>query len=216
VRVPIFIADDHQVVIDGVRAMLAGDPDFDVVGWTSDPTVIFPRAQELGAQLLILDLSMPQLGGLDVLKLLRQANAALRVVVMSMFADAPHASAAFAAGAHAFVSKQSSADDLRRAMREAIAGRRWIGPPLSDDILREYERSLAGRAVDPLDTLTSREHEILVLAARGFTNAQIGEQLGISKRTVETHRENLLRKLGLKSPSALVRFALQRKLIPEE
>jgi DNA-binding NarL/FixJ family response regulator len=216
VAATVFIADDHQVVIDGLRAMLAGDPRYQVIGWTTDATQVLDRVLALRPRLLTLDLSMPQIGGLDLLKQLRATGRDVGVVVVTMFADVAHASAAFSAGANAFVSKQTDRAELSTAMREALYGRRFVGSPLTDQMLRQYERTLERGAFDPFELLSPREREVLTLVARGHRYGRIALELGISRRTVETHRDHILRKLGLRSTSALVRFALSRGLAPED
>src|SRR6185369_12388408 len=155
-----------------------------------------------------LDLMMPTLGGLEVLRQLKTQTPGLCVVILSMFDDAAHVSAALRAGASAYVTKQAPSLELVKAMRAAMAGERYLSPPLNEEALGSYDGSRAA-PLDPYETLTSREREILHMAASGFTNAAIAGKLGISRRTVEAHRANLLRKLCLRSATELVRFAVR-------
>jgi DNA-binding NarL/FixJ family response regulator len=212
VKVRVVLADDHRVVTDGVKAMLAGEPEFEVVGAADDGRAVPAMIDELKPQVLVLDLSMPTLGGLEVLRQLKLRQPGLLVVILSMFSDAGHASAALRAGASAYVTKQAPTQELVKAMRAAMAGERYLSPPLSSDAIDNYEGAHA-ESLDPYETLTAREREILQLAASGSTNAAIALKLGISRRTVEAHRANLLRKLRLRSATELVRFAVRRGLI---
>ncbi|HJZ88523.1 MAG TPA: response regulator transcription factor [Polyangia bacterium] len=212
----IVLADDHQVVLEGLKALLAAEPDFRLVGEASDGLRVVPLCVELRPQVLVLDLMMPGLNGLEVTRQLKQRLPETRVVVLSMHASEAYVSEALRGGAWAYVLKKSQAKELVTAIREVVAGRRYLSPPLSEQGIESWQSKARAAALDPFETLTQREREVLQLAAEGQTNVEIGERLRIGKRTVETHRASLMRKLALRSQADLIRYALRRGIISVE
>jgi DNA-binding NarL/FixJ family response regulator len=165
----------------------------------------------------ILDLQMPDLNGLEVARRARDKSPQTRVIILSMHGDEPYVLEALRHGVSGYVLKGSATSDLLAAIEAAIAGKRFLSAPLNERAIDAYARQ-AGTETRPLDRyelLTSREREVLHLAAQGMNNAEIGERLAISPRTAETHRANLLRKLGLATQTDLVRFAMTRGLVPD-
>lgn len=171
--------------------------------------------ERLKPDILVLDLMMPGLGGLEVTRQVRQLSPQTQVVILSMHADEAYVVEALRAGAIAYVLKKSTSDALGRAIREAIDGRHFLSPPLSERALETYRKRATG-GLDPYRTLTTREREVLQMAAEGLTSAEIAARLSISPRTVEMHRSNLMRKLQLGTHSQLVRYAVKRGLLPPE
>ncbi len=159
---------------------------------------------------------MPGLNGLDVLKQIKKRSPHTNIVILSMYANEAYVLEALSNGASAYVLKDSSSADLVTAVREAAAGRRYLSPPLSDRAIEAYQMKATAASLDKYETLTSREREVLHLAAEGNTNNEIASRLGISSRTAETHRANLMHKLDLHTHSDLIRFALRRGIIPME
>lgn len=216
--VRIVLADDHRVVVEGFRALLTGEG-FEVVGEANGGREVVPAVTRLEPDVLVLDLMMPDLGGLAVLPEVRATRPATKVVVLSMHAELAYVSQALRSGASAYVLKQAPSEELVRAIRAVTGGAgRYLSPPLSEAQLAEYEAKARTQAaaLDPWDTLSGREREVLALAAGGLTNAEIADRLAIGRRTVETHRANLMRKLGLKSQAELVRYAVRRGLVSVE
>jgi DNA-binding NarL/FixJ family response regulator len=211
--IEIVLADDHQVVLEGFKVLLGGEPDFRVVGEATDGLGVGPLVEKLRPQVLVVDLMMPGLGGLEVVRQIHQKHAEVRIAVLSMHANEAYVVEALKNGASAYVLKQAPARALVEAIRAIAAGGRYLSPPLNEDKIAEYEQRTRAATVDLYDTLSTREREVLKLAAEGLTNAEIGERLSIGKRTVETHRANLIRKLALKSQADLVRFAIHRGLV---
>jgi DNA-binding NarL/FixJ family response regulator len=159
---------------------------------------------------------MPALNGLEVANQVRQRCPRTRVVILSMHTDESYVLQALKAGAMAYVLKQSSADELVQAVRNAVSGRRFLSPPISERAIEAYVKMAQETTLDLHETLTSREREVLQLVVEGHTYVEIGERLVISPRTVETHRTNLMRKLDLRSQTDLIRYALKRGIIPLE
>ena len=209
----IVLADDHHVVRQGLRALLETEPGFRVVGEAGDGLEAIRLVERLQPHVLVVDLMMPALSGLEVTRQAAQRAPGTRVVVLSMHADEAYVLEALRHGAVGYVLKDSSASDLVRAVHKAARGRRYLSPPISDRALEAYARRAQEAPPDAYDALTAREREVLHLAVEGRTSAEIAARLAISPRTAETHRANLMRKLGLRAQAELVRFALQRGLL---
>lgn len=213
--ITILLADDHQLVREGLRAVLAREPDFAVVGEASDGLEAASLVERLAPRVLVVDIVMPGLGGVDVVREVKRRAPRTRIVVLSMYGDEANVLAALREGAHGFVLKDASAAELAKAIREAAAGRRYLSPPLTNHAVAAYaERSGARAAGDAYDSLTTREREILHLVAEGLTSAQAARRLHISPRTAEHHRASLLQKLGLHGTAELARYAAERGLLP--
>lgn len=213
--ITIVLADDHQVVRQGLRALLAAVPGVVVVGEASDGLQALELVERLGPDVVVVDLVMPGLGGLDVVREIARHSPRTRVVVLSMHGDEANVLEALRHGALGFVLKDASATELVRAIREAAAGRRYLSPPLTDRAIEAYaRRSEPQSPAEPHERLTTREREMLHLVGEGLTSAQAAERLHISPRTAEHHRASLLRKLGLHGTADLVRYAAERGLLP--
>jgi len=214
VSLSVLLAEDHPVVREGLRAMLEAEGDFQVVGQTGNSSEVGGMVEELRPDVLVLDLIMPGIGGLNALRELARRRLNTRVVVLSMYANEAYVLEALQNGAGAYVLKQSEAAELVRGIREVAKGRRYLSPPLSQRAVEAYAKRAKGTIATKEAELTAREKEVLMLVGQGFTSAQIGERLFISVRTVESHRSNLTKKLGLHSQAEMVRTALRRELTP--
>jgi DNA-binding NarL/FixJ family response regulator len=214
VTLSVLLAEDHPVVREGLRAMLEAEGDFQVVGQTGNSSDVGGMVEELHPDVLVLDLIMPGIGGLNALRELARRHLPTRVVVLSMYANEAYVLEALQNGAGAYVLKQSEAAELVRGIREVAQGRRYLSPPLSQRAVEAYAKRAKGTIATEEAELTAREKEVLTLVGQGFTSAQIGERLFISVRTVESHRSNLTKKLGLHSQAEMVRTALRRELTP--
>lgn len=208
----IVLADDHVMVRQGLRAILEAEPDFDVVGEAGDGLTAVELAAKLRPAVLVTDIVMPRLSGLDVVAVAAERAPSTRVVVVSMHANTAYVSQALSNGAAAYVLKDAGYSDLVRAVRAAAAGRRYLSPPLSEQSIESYLRAKHQGEVDLYDTLSAREREVLHMAGEGATAAQIGDRLGISARTVEAHRAHVMQKLGLRSKAELIRYTVERGL----
>ena len=212
-RTQILLADDHQVVLDGLKALLVGEPDMQVVGQATDGLQVLPKVMELKPEVLVLDLMMPGLNGLEVARQVHDRAPATKVIVLSMHANDAYVVEALRNGASGYVLKQADARALVDAIRAVRAGARYLSPPLSEEKLERWRKDAKAAPLDPYDTLSTREREVLQLAAEGLTSAEIGSRLKIGKRTVETHRANLQRKLNLRTQADLVILAVKRGLV---
>jgi two-component system response regulator NreC len=211
----IVLADDHQVVRQGLRALLEAEPTFTIVGQASDGLQAINLVTTLKPCVLVVDLMMPGLGGLEVTRQVTKHQPDIRVVILSMHASEAYVLEALRNGAAAYVLKNASADDLVRAVHEVSGGRRYLSPPLSERAIEAYSEKTV-TSVDRYETLTTREREVLQLAAEGNSHLAIATRLGISPRTAEVHRANLMRKLELRNQTDLIRYAIRRGLISTE
>lgn len=209
----VVIADDHAVVREGVRAVLEADAGFAVVAEASDGVDAERRVNELRPDVLLLDLSMPGATGLDVLGRVRLSAPDTQVLVLSIHDHEEYVLRSVRAGALGYLRKDSSPAELRDAIRAVHAGRGFfteaVARTLADALRREHHNDPRERVA----ALTTRERDVLVEIANGRTNKEIGTRLGISVRTVESHRETLMRKLALRGAASLTRFAIDAGLV---
>ncbi len=212
----VFLVDDHEIVRQGLRVALGEDPAFTVVGEAGDGLETIRHVERLAPDLLVLDIMMPDLNGLDALRILRQRAPRTRVVILSMYDTLAFVSEALYLGARGYVLKGGRIGEIVAALRAAAAGRLYLSPPLSEQKVEDYRASAQSSGEDPHALLTSRERQVLQLAAEGKTCPEIGARLHLSERTVERHLANAMHKLGLRSQTELVRYALRRRLLPPE
>jgi DNA-binding NarL/FixJ family response regulator len=206
------IADDHEIVRRGLRIILETDGACRVVGEASDGLMAVQLIEKLKPAVLILDLNMPRLHGIEVLRQTRSSSPNTKVIVLSMHHDEAYVIEALRGGAMAYILKGSESQEIAQALKEVLAGRRFLSAPLSEWAINALVAKPADNS-DPLQAITPRERMVLQLAAEGASNSEIAEKLFISPRTAETHRTNLLRKLGLHTQTDLVRFAIRKGLI---
>jgi DNA-binding NarL/FixJ family response regulator len=215
-QIKIALADDHHVVRQALRLLLETEPQFAVVGEASDGLEAVSLAERLKPDVLVLDLMMPGLGGNEVTEQVVKRSPNTRVVLLSMHVNEAHVLEALRKGASGFVRKDATAADLIRAIQDVAGGHLYLSPPFSDKAIQAYRQRAEAAATDPYDSLSSREKEVLHLAAEGLGNTELGRRLGISPRTAETHRAHVMRKLGLHRQVDLVRYALRKGILPPD
>lgn len=213
--VQIVLADDHRVVRQGLRSLLESEPDLQVIGEASDGLEAVATIRRLRPNVAIVDLMMPSLGGLEITRQVKHELPQTQIVILSMHNNEAYVIQALRSGAKGYVLKESNATELIVAVRRAAIGEHYLSPALPETLLRDaMSQPRNDTVLDLYETLTTRERQILHLAAEGFTAAEIAERLSISPRTVETHRANLMRKLGIHSSSELAQFAIRRGILP--
>jgi two-component system response regulator NreC len=212
--VTIVLADDHHVMRQGLRMLLEAQEDFCVVAEAGDGLEAVKLVERLKPHVLIVDLMMPGINGLEVARQVSHHSPQTRIIVLSMYGNEPYVLEALRHGAAGYVLKDANAAELLRAVHEVVAGRRYLSPPLSEHAIEAYLQKAQGAVLDLYETLTTREREVLQLAAEGRTNADIAAVLYVSPRTVETHRAHLMHKLGLHTQADLIRYALKRGILP--
>jgi two-component system, NarL family, response regulator NreC len=213
-KIRLLIADDHALVRAGLRALLARQADLEVVGEAEDGVVVIERCKKLAPDVVLMDLTMPGRGGVGAIADLRKSCPEVKVLVVTMHDDEAYARQAVLAGAAGYLLKKSVAEELVAAIRMVQRGQRYLTPVLAQALAQPATPSTrSNRAADALDLLTAREREVLLQIALGHTNTEVATRLHISDKTVETHRKNIVAKLGLRSRADLVRFALERGLL---
>jgi len=215
-RTTVVLADDHHIVRKGLRTLLEAEDHFAVIGEEADGLKVVELVDRLRPDVLLLDVQMPGLNGLEITRQIAQRALKTRVVILSMHANETYVLEALRHGAAGYVLKDAPPIEMLTAVREVSAGRRYLSRALSERAIDAYAEKAQAAPADAYDMLTTREREVLHLAAESSSTSEIAARLGISPRTVETHRENLMRKLGLQSQTDLIRYALRRGILPLE
>jgi NarL family two-component system response regulator LiaR len=210
----VLVADDHAIVRTGIRHVLETEPGFTVVAEASNGTEALTLAVELLPDVAVLDISMPGLSGLQTAAELRRRAPETRILMLSMHDNAEYVLESLRAGVHGYLLKDSAAAELGSAIRAVCRGESFFSPPVARQLGAVVRGELGGEQPRALDQLTSRERQVLVGVAGGRTNKEIAQELGISHRTVESHRESLMRKLDVYTVAGLTKVALEEGLIP--
>jgi two-component system nitrate/nitrite response regulator NarL len=218
--ISVLVADDHAIVRSGIRHVLEHVPEnevgFAVVGEAATAEEALTLAAELQPDVTVLDISMPGQSGLQVAAELRRRAPGTRVLILSMHDNTEYVLETVRAGAHGYLLKDTAAVELRGAIRAVRRGESYFSPPIASRMSAALRGALEPQPLGALDQLTAREREVLIGVAKGGTNREIALALGISHRTVETHRESLMRKLGIRTVAGLTRFALEAGLVGGE
>jgi DNA-binding NarL/FixJ family response regulator len=214
--VTVFLADDHQIVLTGIASIIELDPDLKLVGSTTDSTKIVEEVMRLKPRVLVLDMVMPDIPGVEIIRTIRKTRTLqTKIVVFSMHKDIGYVVQAFQEGAQGYVVKDADTACLIKAIKAVARGEQFLSPPFTRRKIQDYLDQLRSEKddEDTLDRLTRREREVLILVARGDTNNEISQKLGISVRTVERHRYNMMRKAGFRNEADVVQFAMRQGLI---
>jgi DNA-binding NarL/FixJ family response regulator len=215
VTITVFVADDHAVLRDGLKLLLAMQPDIRVVGEAADGRAAVRGVSQASPDVVILDIFMPEMNGIEAIAPIQQACPAAKVIILSMNSDAEHVFRALQAGARGYLVKASAGAEVVAAVRAVHAGRRYLSADISDHIVDSYLRQReAAFTASPLAKLSPREHEILQLLVEGHSNTHIANRLCLSSASVKTYRSRLMRKLGVDDMPGLVKFAILHGLIP--
>ena len=210
----ILLADDHGVVRKGLRFLLTQDPEIEIAGEAEDGREAVRLAAELQPNIVIMDIAMPQLNGLDAAQQITKANPRAAVIMLSMYSDEEFLIRALSAGAKGYLLKDSAEADVLRAVHAVAQGRKYFTPSIAHTLLEDYMRRLQQEGVqDRYDLLTDREREVLQLLAEGRSNKDVATLLNLSIHTVDTHRTNFMQKLGLHNTAEIVIYAMRKKII---
>lgn len=211
----VLLADDHQLVRAGLRALIDSLPGFEVVGEAGDGREVLRLVRDDGIDVIVMDLSMPGLNGLDATARIAKDHPEIGIVILSMHTSENYVLDALRAGARGYVIKDSAPEELERALRAVAGGQRYLSPSITHFLLDDYQRLVRG-GQEPqagTDLLTARQREILQLIAEGHSTREIAERLSISIKTVETHRAQIMQRLNVRDVASLTRYAIRLGLI---
>jgi DNA-binding NarL/FixJ family response regulator len=214
--VTVLLADDHPIVRQGLRHLLEAEPDLKIVGEAEDGLQAVQLTEKLRPNVLIVDIMMPGLNGLEVLRQAKDRSPATCSIVLSMQSADVYVVEALKSGALGYVLKETGPSELVNAVQQVISGKRYLSPRLSERLIDVLLQTSDELTLDPYETLTNRERELLQMAAEGLTTAAIAKRLSISPRTAELHRSRMMDKLGLNNQTELIRYALKRGILPME
>ncbi len=209
-RARVLVADDHRILAEGLRSLL--EPEFELVGIVEDGRTLVTRAQELFPDVIVADITMPLLNGIEAVGQLKKADIPAKVVFLTMHQDVTYAAKAFELGASGFVLKHSAPSELVTAIREALAGRTYVTPLIAGELMQAY-RDGAHQRQDPTANLTSRQREVLQLFAEGRSAKEVAAILQISPRTAEFHKASIMKMLGLRTTAELAQYAIRHGII---
>ena len=213
-KIRILIADDHGIVRKGLRLQLEQREDFEVSGEATDGREAVRMAEELGPDVVIMDIAMPNLNGIDAAAQMVKRDPQLKVIILSMHSDESYLTRALSAGVRGYLLKDSADVDLYRAVQVVAQGKVFFSPAIANTLLEDYMRQLQQRGLqDSYELLTDREKEILQLLAEGKSNKEVATMLDLSTYTVETHRTHIMQKLNLHSSADIVLYAVRKKII---
>jgi DNA-binding NarL/FixJ family response regulator len=204
-RPRILLADDHRIVVEGLRGLL--EPEFEIVGIVEDGRALFTAAEKLRPDVIVADISMPLLNGIEAVRQIKKTHEEIKVVFLTMHPDVTYAASAFEAGASGYVLKHSAPSELIVAIQSALRGKTYVTPLLAGELMQFYKERPEKR--DELTRLTQRQREVLQLLAEGRSAKEIATILNISPRTVEFHKYRIIDELGLKTSSDLIHYAIK-------
>jgi DNA-binding NarL/FixJ family response regulator len=205
-RIRVLLADDHKIVLDGLRSLL--EPEFELAGTVEDGRALVSAAEKLRPDVIVVDISMPLLNGIEAVRQIKKLDKQVKVVFLTMHPDVTYAIRAFEAGASGYVLKHSASSELINAIHEVIKGRTYVTPMIAGELVQAYKAGTY-RQAEEAQPLTQRQREILQLLVEGNSAKEVANLLNISPRTVEFHKYNMISKLKLKSVSALIQYAIK-------
>lgn len=212
-KVQVFLVDDHPIIRQGMRSFLESEPGIQIKGEAGEGLEAIREIERLKPDVCIVDIVMPGLNGLEITRQIKKRCAQIKVIILSMHADETYVTQAIKAGADGYVLKSSAPDTLLTAIHQAYHGERYLCPELAERAVQAYFEKAQEGSRENYEILSTREREVLLLAAEGLTNVEIGERLSISSRTVEVHRRNMMRKLQLRNQRDLIRYAIHKGLL---
>jgi DNA-binding NarL/FixJ family response regulator len=212
-QIRVLLADDHKIVLDGLKSLL--EPEFELAGTVEDGRALVSAAQNLHPDVIVVDISMPLLNGIEAVRQIKKEDRQVKVIFLTMHPDVTYAIRAFEAGASGYVLKHSASSELLAAIHEVIKGRTYVTPMIAGELLQAYNEGTYRQAEEE-QQLTQRQREILQLLVEGNSAKEVANLLNISPRTVEFHKYSMMSKLKLKSVSALIQYAIKHGFVSGE
>lgn len=212
-KIRVLLADDHTIIREGLRILLNSQSDMEVVGTATNGREAIQLVDELNPDVVIMDISMPELNGIEAIERLMIHRSKLRVIVLSIHASKPYIARALHAGARGYLNKETAGLDVAEAVRAVYRGEQFLIPDIRDVLNSLRNQNNEANAANPLDRLSRREREVLQLVAEGKTSQEIGERLSVSAKTVDSYRSRLMSKIGVEDIAGLVKFAIQHGVI---
>jgi DNA-binding NarL/FixJ family response regulator len=209
----VVLADDHAVVRDGLRALLEANPDIKVVGDAADGRQVIAYVEQLQPDVVVMDINMPGLNGIEATRQILERLPEVRVIILSMLGTADHVFRALQAGVRGYLLKESAGREVVEAVQAVCAGEMYFSKPITFTMINDYIQYRQETHKAPLESLSLREHEILCLVVDGKTSAEIGRQLNLSPKTVESYRSRMMQKLGVSDVTELIKYAIKNGLI---
>jgi len=210
-KIRVLVVDDHAIMRDGIKALLSTDPGMEVIGEASEGREAVEKVRELQPDIVIMDIGMPGMDGLEATRQITRRNSKVKVLILTQHDDKEYVLSTVKAGASGYVSKKAVGSDLIQAIKAIYSGESFLHPTAAAALIEGYRQK--SEEQEPYDTLTAREREILKLIAEGHTNNEIAESLFISSKTVAGHRANIMQKLDLHNRTELIKYAMRKKLI---
>ena len=213
----VLLVDDHVLVREGIRSLLQLHNDIDVVGEASDGREAIQKTRELDPDVVVMDISMPSMGGIEATRQILKENTTARIVVLSRHDNLSYARSLLKAGASGYVPKKAVSTELAAAIRAVYTGDMYLHPSIAKVVARDYVQLVQlEHKRDPYERLTEREKEILKLIAEGYSSHQIADRLYLTVKTVLNHRRNIMEKLGIENPAQLIKYAIKIGLVDED
>jgi RNA polymerase sigma factor (sigma-70 family) len=213
-RIRVLVADDHAIIREGLRVMLGNQPDLEVVATAANGREAIRLVDEYDPDVAVMDISMPELNGIDAIQQMVPRHPHMKVVVLSIHETKPYVYRALKAGAKGYLIKETAGLEVVEAVRAVQHGERYLSQRIADLLADpSFQQLESSMEINPLDALSAREREILQLVAEGKTSQEIGERLSISSKTVDTYRSRLMRKIGVEEMAGLIKFAIQHGVI---
>ncbi len=213
-KLNIVLADDHTILREGLRALLAADANFEIIGEARDGREAVRCVEKLGPDLILMDLSMPRMSGMDAIREIKRRYPDTKIIALTVHKTEEYLLTTLQAGADGFVLKDATHDELILAIKNVMSGKSYLSPGVSEKVIQGYLKGKEGsRALGSWESLSQREREVLKLIAEGYKNKEIAADLCISLKTVEKHRANLMKKLDLHNAAALTVYAVEKGLV---
>jgi len=212
-KIKIHLIDDHQIVIDGLLAVLKLEDDFEVVGFSLNGDSIHERLTANNADVVIMDINMPDIDGIDILKDFQKKGIPCKIIVLSSHDEIKLIKEVLNLGANGYLSKKCAGENIAEAVRKVYSGEQYFCDSIKDKMLTSFSGDGTSTNYEPVKNITKRELEILQLVVKEFTTKEISEQLTISINTIDTHRKNIMRKLEVKNTIGLVKYAIKHDLV---